>query len=160
MEVKPNTLGKFLFFVGILLLPFSGLSQNRQEESDGWPEAISRKFYTAINPAKDLECCCCDIAIRKKIYVFEYEFDIPSAIYERDSFLLKSYAMEVIDSVSVAYESQKLIKDFRKRYSARKIKKFKKSCYRADIINVIQEDLYDNFVFISGKARIIYTFQE
>jgi len=156
--LKPNTLGKLLLLAVILLLPFSAFSQNDQKEDNAWPRAISRKFYTEINPAKDLQCC--DITDPAKRYFFQYEFDLPSAVYHRDTFLLKTYTMEVIDSVSIAYESEKLIKDFRKKYSARKIKKFKKSCYNADVIDVIQEDLYDNFVFISGRARIIYTFQK
>ena len=155
MSIRQNTLGKFITFAALLLLPFTGYSQNDERE---WYNVLPGKFYTAINPEKNLECCDATDPIKK--YYFKYEFDLPPTVYLRDTFMLKAYSVEVIDSNIIRCETARMIKAFRKKYSRREIKKFKRSCFCVDVISITQEDLIDNFIFINGRAQITYTFQK
>ncbi len=143
-------MGKVLLLITFLILPFAGFSQ----ETLDWSDAMSKDFYSAIDPEKKIACC--DKSEKK--CKFAYTFELPTFYSHIGNFSKEEYFAS-IDSSYFSRESKDMIASFRKKFSEKKLKKIKKSCYHADITYVIDEDVTCGGAFVTGTATLTYTFQ-
>jgi hypothetical protein len=143
---------KSLLITIALLLSAPAIAQAR------WEDQIARNFYTRIDTAKKLVCC--DYVLSdNKVETITVVYRIPVDIFTRDSFNTRQHSESLLDSVDVWLVSNRLIAKYNKRFSKRRARKFKKSCYSTQIASSVHEDLVDDLVFIQSTIYFVFTFQ-
>jgi hypothetical protein len=123
-----------------------------------WEDLIAKNFYTRIDTAKKLVCC--DYVLSdKKVKTIAVVYNVPVNIFTRDSFNIIQHSASLLDSVDISLISNRLIARYNKRFSKRRARKFKKSCYSTQIASSVHEDLVDDLIFIQSTIYFVFTFQ-
>jgi len=143
---------KILFIAIALLMSVSVIAQVR------WEDQIAQNFYNKIDTSKKLECCDYILLNKKDKKIF-LAYNISSDIFVRDSFDIRQRSASLLDSVDIITVSNQLITKYHKRFSKRRARKFRKSCYSTQIANSVHEDLVDNLIFIQSTIYFIFTFK-
>ena len=138
---------KFLFIL-FFFIPFSSFSQN-------WERNIISNFYIRIDPNKSL--LCCDTSKNKE--VIRASFDLPETVYFRDSFNINRYYEEMMTKEMINQISSKLVATYYRKYSDKKIKTLKKSCYTVFISNNVQDDITCDVIYVVGRIYLTIKFQ-
>lgn len=123
-----------------------------------WEDQIARNFYTKIDTAKKFACCDYSL-LDKKGKTISLAYNVPVNIFIRDSFDIRQRSASLLDSVDIGTVSNRLIAKYNKRFSKRRARKFKKSCYSTQIANMVHEDLVDNLIFVQSTIYFVFTFQ-
>jgi len=143
---------KSLLLAIVLLLSAPAIAQAQ------WEDRIARRFYTRIDTAKKLVCCDYTL-LDKRVKTITVVCTVPVNIFARDSFNIRQYSANLLDSTDIRQVSNRLIARYNKRFSKRRARKFKKSCYSTQITSSVHEDLVDDLLFIQSTVYFVFTFQ-
>lgn len=143
---------KILLLAIALLLSAPAIAQAR------WEDQIARNFYTRIDTSRKLACCDYTL-LDKKIKTISLVYNVPVDIFTRDSFNIRQHSASLLDSADIITVSNRLIAKYNKRFSKRRARKFKKSCYSTQIASSVHEDLVDDLIFIQSTIYFVFTFQ-
>jgi hypothetical protein len=139
---------KKLLFVLFFFISFSSFSQD-------WSKKIVGNFYSRIDPSKSLQCC--DTSKNKEM--IKVSFLLPEMVYSRDSFNINQYYGEMMTKEKIDEVSSKLVATYYRKYSDKKIKTLKKSCYTIYISNNVQDDITCDVIYIVGRIYLTIKFE-
>jgi hypothetical protein len=143
---------KSLLIIIALLLSAPAIAQAR------WEDRIAQNFYTRIDTAKKLVCCDYTLS-DEKVKTITVVYNVPVDIFTRDSFNIRQHSASLLDSADIWLVSNRLIAKYNKRFSKRRARKFKRSCYSTQIASSVHENLVDDLIFIQSIIYFIFTFQ-
>jgi hypothetical protein len=139
----------------LILMAITSLSVRVSAQDSNWESKIADKFYSKISGDRRFDCC----DNGSKVKQMRVTIDLPDERYPRMDFNLKHYVEESIDSVIIDHIVCILEKTYLRKFSARKRRSLKKSCYSMYLLESVTEDLYRDVVFVSGQIIVIVNFQ-
>lgn len=139
---------KKLLFVILFFISFSSYSQD-------WSKDITGNFYSRIDPSKSLQCC--DTSKNKEI--IKISFLLPEMVYFREGFNINQYYEEMMTKEKINEISSKLVATYYRKYSDKKIKTFKKSCYMVFVSNNLQDDITCDVIYLVGRVYLTIKFE-
>jgi hypothetical protein len=138
---------KFLFLL-LFLIPFSSFSQEKTD-------SILKGFYSRVDPNRTLQCCDSS----KTLEEIKVSFLLPEGVYPKHDFSLNRYYEENLSPSIIDEVTTKLVSTYYRKFSDKKTKKFKNSCYNVFISNNVQDDITCDVIFIVGRVHIEIKFE-